>query len=203
MRFPTWKRMLDIIGSLGALAAFSPLIALISMIVLITDGRPIFYRQNRIGQGGKMFRILKFRSMFRNSDEILKSNSQIYSQYIANDYKLPEGEDPRITKIGRFLRKTSLDELPQFWNVLVGDMSLVGPRPIVKEELKEYGSKKEQFLLMKPGITGIWQISGRSELKYPERTEVELKYLKKQSFGYDIQVLFKTVHCVVKREGAF
>jgi len=197
------KRLFDIVGSILALLAFSPLFILLSVLILITDGRPIFYRQNRIGKGGKMFRIIKFRSMYKDADKILKSNPAIYQKYLENDYKLPEGEDPRITKIGRILRKTSLDELPQFINVLKGDMSLVGPRPIVPEELREYGEKKNEFLLMKPGITGIWQVSGRSELKYPERTRVELKYMQVQSFSYDLRVLYKTVNCVFKRQGAF
>jgi len=197
------KRLFDIIGSILALLAFSPLFILIGVLILITDGHPIFYRQNRIGQGGKIFRIIKFRSMYKDADKILKNNPDVYRKYLENDYKLPEGEDPRITKIGRFLRKTSLDELPQFLNVLIGDMSLVGPRPIVPEELREYGEKKSKFLMMKPGITGIWQVSGRSELKYPERTEVELKYIQVQSFSFDLRVLFKTVNCVLKRQGAF
>jgi len=197
------KRLFDIIGSILALLAFSPLFILIGVLILITDGHPIFYRQNRIGQGGKNFRIIKFRSMYKDADKILKNNPDVYRKYLENDYKLPEGEDPRITKIGRFLRKTSLDELPQFLNVLIGDMSLVGPRPIVPEELREYGEKKSKFLMMKPGITGIWQVSGRSELKYPERTEVELKYIQVQSFSFDLRVLFKTVNCVLKRQGAF
>ncbi|NLP43381.1 MAG: sugar transferase [Peptococcaceae bacterium] len=197
------KRLFDIVGSVFALIAFSPLFILLSMLILITDGRPVFYRQKRIGKGGKTFRIIKFRSMYKDADKILKNNPTIYQKYLENDYKLPEGEDPRITKIGLFLRKTSLDELPQFFNVLKGDMSLVGPRPIVPEELQEYGEKKNKFLLMKPGITGIWQVSGRSELKYPERTEVELKYIQVQSFRFDLRVLFKTVNCVFKRQGAF
>lgn len=202
-KFPGWKRMIDILGALVGLILFSPTMVIISFLIYVTDGRPIFFSQDRLGLGGETFHIFKFRSMRRDAEETLRSNPVIYNKYISNNYKLPEGEDPRITKIGLFLRKTSLDEIPQFWNVLIGDMSMVGPRPIVQEELSEYGSKRYLFLGMKPGITGVWQVSGRSDLKYPERAAVELSYLDKQRITYDIAILFRTAYCVFKRKGAF
>ncbi|MCO1600977.1 sugar transferase [Desulfosporosinus nitroreducens] len=201
-KFPGWKRMIDIIGALVGLILFSPIIVVVSFIIYVTDGRPIFFSQDRLGLGGETFHIYKFRSMRRDAEEVLRGNPVIYNKYVSNNYKLPEGQDPRITKIGFFLRKTSLDELPQFWNVLIGNMSLVGPRPIVQAELNEYGSKRFLFLNMKPGITGVWQVSGRSDLKYPERVDVELSYLEKQGMTFDIAVLFRTVYCVFKRKGA-
>ncbi|MGC7870004.1 sugar transferase [Desulfosporosinus sp. SYSU MS00001] len=202
-KFPIWKRSVDLVGALIGLVILFPIFSIILFLILITDGRPIFFSQERLGIGGETFRIFKFRSMRKDAEEILRIDPVIYDLYVSNDYKLPEGEDPRITKIGLFLRKTSLDEIPQFWNVLIGDMSLVGPRPIVWDELNEYGSKKHLFLSMKPGITGVWQVSGRSGLKYPERADVELSYLEKQGMAFDIAVLFRTVFCVVKRKGAF
>jgi len=140
--------------------------------------------------------------MQRNAEKILQENSDLYEEYVKNDYKFPEGKDPRITKFGNILRKTSLDELPQFWNVLMGDMSLVGPRPIVIDELNEYSSNKIEFLKMKPGITGIWQVSGRSNIQYPERSDLELSYLQYQGLWFDIKILLKTIFCVFNKIGA-
>lgn len=202
-QFPRWKRTMDVLGGLIGLILFSPVFIIIALLIFLTDGRPIFFRQPRIGWLGETFYIWKFRSMRKNAEEVLKSNREIYRKYVENDYKLPEGEDPRVTSIGRLIRKTSLDELPQFWNVLKGEMSLVGPRPIVPAELEEYQGQKALFLKMKPGITGVWQVSGRSELKYPERATLELSYLNKQNLKYDIAVILKTLYCVFKRDGAF
>ncbi|MDR3586002.1 MAG: sugar transferase [Desulfosporosinus sp.] len=200
--FPSWKRTLDIFGATFGSILFSPIVAIVAIIIFLTDGRPVFFRQQRIGRGGDAFYVYKFRSMRKNAEEVLKTNPEIYKAYVENNYKLPEGEDPRITWIGHILRKSSLDELPQFLNVLKGEMSLVGPRPIVEEELAEYGRDAIKFLAMKPGITGIWQVSGRSSLKYPERAWLELSYLNKQCLLFDVKTLFQTVHCVVKRTGA-
>lgn len=202
-KFPRLKRTIDILGGFLGLILFSPIIAIISVLIYITDGRPIFFSQDRLGLGGETFQIFKFRSMRRDAEEILRKNPVIYKKYVSNNYKLPEGEDPRITKIGLFLRKSSLDELPQFWNVLIGDMSLVGPRPIIQDELNEYGSQRYLFLSMKPGITGVWQVSGRSDIKYPERVDLELSYLDKQGITFDIAVVLRTVYCVLKRKGAY
>lgn len=200
--FPLWKRTFDILFAIFALIITSPFTLLISMLILITDGRPVTFKQQRIGWNGKPFYIIKFRSMCRNAEEVLQREPEIYKKYIENDYKLPEGEDPRITKLGGFLRKTSLDELLQFCNVLKGDMSVVGPRPIIPIELEEYGNSKWLFLSMKPGVTGIWQVTGRSNIVYPERMYLELSYVDKQGLLLDIIVIFKTIFKVLKRSGA-
>jgi len=202
VEFYSSKRILDLVGSISSLIFFTPIYIIISLIILITDGRPILFRQARVGEGGKTFYIYKFRSMQRNAEKILQENSDLYEEYVKNDYKFPEGKDPRITKFGNILRKTSLDELPQFWNVLMGDMSLVGPRPIVIDELNEYSSNKIEFLKMKPGITGIWQVSGRSNIQYPERSDLELSYLQYQGLWFDIKILLKTIFCVFNKIGA-
>lgn len=141
--------------------------------------------------------------MIVNAEEKLKSNRILYEKYLRNNYKLEPEEDPRITRIGKFLRKTSLDELPQFLNVLKGDMSLVGPRPVVKEELNEYKQKESIFLSVKPGLTGYWQVCGRSDVGYPERVDIELFYVYNQSIWLDIKILIKTVLLVMLRKGAY
>ena len=163
----------------------------------------MFFKQQRYGKNGEKFNIYKFRSMVKNADEKLKSNKHLYEKYVQNNYKLEQDEDPRITKLGRFLRKTSLDELPQLINVLKGEMSIVGPRPIVDEELIEYKHLKDDFLSVKPGITGYWQISGRSEVGYPERVDLELYYVYHQSLLLDIKIILKTVVVVFLKKGAY
>jgi len=198
------KRTLDISGALIGL--FILFIVLIPFIFIYSIGKnkgEMLFKQKRIGQYGEVFEIYKFRSMVENAEEVLKRDKDLYTKYIANSYKLEAEEDPRITTFGRFIRKTSLDELPQFLNVLKGEMSLVGPRPIVQEELNEYGNKKALFLSAKPGITGYWQTCGRSEVNYPERVNVELYYMNNQSVLLDIQILFKTVVHVLIRKGAY
>ncbi len=198
------KRMIDIIGATVGLIVFSPLFLLISLTYMFGEGKgPMFFRQKRVGKGGKIFYIYKFRSMVVNAEQVLKANKVLYAKYIKNNYKLEQNEDPRITKVGRFLRKTSLDELPQLINVLKGEMSLVGPRPVVVEELKEYGAKTSEFLSVSPGLTGYWQVSGRSDVGYPERIDIELYYVHHQSLRLDIIILFKTVLFVLMRKGAY
>jgi lipopolysaccharide/colanic/teichoic acid biosynthesis glycosyltransferase len=200
--FSLRKRIFDVLFAIVALMITSPFALAIGILILITDGRPVTFKQQRIGLHGTPFYIIKFRSMCKNAEEVLQRNPEIYQKYIENDYKLPEDEDPRITKLGAFLRKSSLDELLQFWNVLKGDMSVVGPRPIVPVELEEYGDSKGEFLAMKPGVTGVWQISGRSDVGYPERMYLELSYINKQGLLFDVKVIFKTVWAVLRRSGA-
>jgi lipopolysaccharide/colanic/teichoic acid biosynthesis glycosyltransferase len=201
-KFPLWKRAFDILFAAVALIITSPFMAVISLLVLITDGQPITFKQKRIGLNGKSFEIIKFRSMCRNAEEVLHKNAAIYQKYMDNGYKLSEGEDPRVTKLGAFLRKTSLDELPQFWNVLTGSMSIVGPRPIVPVELNEYGANKKAFLSMKPGVTGVWQVSGRSDIVYPQRIYLELSYLNKRNLVFDMLIIIKTIFKILERSGA-
>jgi len=198
------KRCIDILLAILGLIVTSPLFILIALLYLFGESKgQVFFKQQRYGKSGKKFNIYKFRSMVVNADEKLKSNKLLYEKYLLNNYKLEQEEDPRITKIGRFLRKTSLDELPQLINVLKGEMSIVGPRPIVDEELIEYKHLKDDFLSVKPGITGYWQISGRSEVGYPERVDLELYYVYHQSLLLDIKIILKTVVVVFLKKGAY
>ncbi|WP_249222121.1 sugar transferase [Planococcus sp. MSAK28401] len=198
------KRALDIIGSIVGLIVLLIVILPLSFFYTVGSNRgPMFFKQERIGQKGNVFYIYKFRSMVTNAEEVLRKDIKLYEKYVNSSYKLEPEEDPRITAFGRFIRKTSLDELPQFLNVLKGDMSLVGPRPIVQVELDEYQEKKELFLSAKPGITGHWQTCGRSNINYPERVDIELHYMYSQSFWMDIKILFKTVIQVLMRKGAY
>ncbi|MEK5229554.1 sugar transferase [Bacillus sp. CH_50] len=195
---------MDLIGAIVGLIVFSPIFLLISILYMIGNNKgPVFFKQIRMGKNGKEFHIYKFRSMIVNAEEKLRSNEILYKKYIDNNYKLEPSEDPRITKVGQFLRKTSLDELPQFLNVLKGDMSLVGPRPVVQEELVEYGERKDEFLSVKPGLTGYWQVSGRSDVGYPERVDLELYYAYNASLWFDIKILLLTVKNVVVGRGAY
>lgn len=198
------KRLLDILGALIGLILTGPIFIIISLVYLSGENKgPVFFKQSRVGKNGEFFYIYKFRSMVTNAENKLKMDKELYKKYIENNYKLEPEEDPRITELGRFLRKTSLDELPQLINVLKGDMSLVGPRPVVREELGEYGSRSKMFLSVQPGITGYWQVSGRSDIGYPERVDIELYYVENQSLLLDIKILFLTVVYVLLRRGAY
>lgn len=189
--------------SLVLLIALSPLIAGLAVAVLVTSGRPVFYGGVRMGKDGRPFRMWKLRTMVPNAEALIEYWKQkgteegiVYLQ----SYKLQR--DPRITPLGRFLRKTSLDELPQLWNVLKGDMSIVGPRPIVEGELEEkYGEKRDVFLSVRPGITGLWQVSGRNQIDYPERANLELSYVLNLSALYDASILLRTVPVLLRLNG--
>ncbi|MED4023438.1 MULTISPECIES: sugar transferase [Priestia] len=198
------KRVIDIFGAIVGLILLAPLFVLITTLYKFGHSKgPIFFKQDRIGKNGQYFKIYKFRSMILNAEQKLKENQELYQKYIDNNYKLEPHEDPRITSLGQFLRKTSLDEIPQLINVLKGDMSLVGPRPIVEEELKEYGMKTDKFLSVKPGLTGFWQISGRSDVGYPERVDLELYYVYNQSLFFDCKIILMTIWQVLLRKGAY
>ncbi|XXD09007.1 undecaprenyl-phosphate galactose phosphotransferase WbaP [Klebsiella sp. R445] len=197
------KRLFDIIGSLAIIIVLSPLLVYISRKVK-TDGGPAIYGHERIGKGGKSFKCLKFRSMVINSKEVLaellNSDTDAKAEWDAT-FKLKN--DPRITKIGGFLRRTSLDELPQLFNVLKGEMSLVGPRPIITAELERYNDEVDYYLLSKPGMTGLWQVSGRSDVDYETRVYLDAWYVKNWSMWNDIAILFKTISVVLKKDGAY
>ncbi|HEX6617639.1 MAG TPA: sugar transferase, partial [Gemmatimonadales bacterium] len=156
----------------------------------------------RVGAWGRPFRCLKFRTMRVDAEQLLRSDPAMYSEYVRNNYKLPEGRDPRITRVGLLLRKTSLDELPQLWNVLRGDMSLIGPRPVVPDELTEYGGQRRMLLSVKPGITGEWAITGRSSVGYPQRAAIEIGYVRRWRLIADLAILWRTVPSVLTRRGA-
>ena len=166
------------------------------------NGFPVLFKQKRLGKNGKIFTILKFRTMRKDAEIILGENIELYDNYIKNDYKLHPSEDPRLIRFGALLRKTSLDELPQFFCVLKGDMSLVGPRPIVPQEIERYEGHERDFLSVKPGITGLWQVSGRSEIEYPQRKYLDLLYVKNKSLFLDFKILLKTIVTVVRKSGA-
>ncbi|HGV3488669.1 TPA: undecaprenyl-phosphate galactose phosphotransferase WbaP, partial [Raoultella planticola] len=191
------KRTFDIIGSLSIIIVLSPALIYISRKVK-KDGGPAIYGHERIGKGGKPFKCLKFRSMVINSkevlEELLSTNSSAKEEWDAT-FKLKD--DPRITKIGGFLRRTSLDELPQLFNVLKGEMSLVGPRPIITAELERYNDEVDYYLLSKPGMTGLWQVSGRSDVDYETRVYLDAWYVKNWSMWNDIAILFKTIGVVL------
>lgn len=197
------KRTFDILGSLAIILVSSPLLLYIAFKVKKDNG-PAIYGHERIGKGGRPFKCLKFRSMVTNSkevlDELLKSNPEAKEEWYAT-FKLKD--DPRITDIGKFLRKTSLDELPQLFNVLRGDMSLVGPRPIITAELERYSDEVDYYLLSKPGMTGLWQVSGRSDVDYETRVYLDAWYVKNWSMWNDIAILFKTIGVVLKKDGAY
>lgn len=197
------KRTFDIIGSLSIIIVLSPALIYISRKVK-KDGGPAIYGHERIGKGGKPFKCLKFKSMVINSkevlEELLSTNSDAKEEWDAT-FKLKD--DPRITKIGGFLRRTSLDELPQLFNVLKGEMSLVGPRPIITAELERYNDEVDYYLLSKPGMTGLWQVSGRSDVDYETRVYLDAWYVKNWSMWNDIAILFKTIGVVLKKDGAY
>nr|BAT24046.1 undecaprenolphosphate hexose-1-P transferase [Klebsiella sp. 3534/51] len=197
------KRAFDIIGAVAIIILLSPALIYICRKVK-RDGGPAIYGHERIGKGGRPFKCLKFRSMVINSkevlDELLKNDEEARKEWEAT-FKLKE--DPRITKIGAFLRRTSLDELPQLFNVLKGEMSLVGPRPIITAELERYNDEVDYYLLSKPGMTGLWQVSGRSDVDYETRVYLDAWYVKNWSMWNDIAILFKTVGVVLKRDGAY
>ncbi|HAQ4990231.1 sugar transferase [Enterococcus faecium] len=200
------KRSLDIVGGVIGLIPFGIAYGVLFIPYKVGSNKgPMIFNQKRIGENGELFSIYKFRSMRVNADQILQADGELHQKYIANGYKLEPNEDPRITKLGRFIRKTSIDELPQFINVIKGNMSLVGPRPIVTEELEEYkkAGKVSEFLSMKPGITGVWQTAGRSNVGYPDRVFLEISYAKKNSIRFDLKVIGKTIVKVFKKEGAY
>lgn len=199
-----FKRFFDISISLLGLIISSPLFLVLKLIYLFGENKgPLIFKQKRVGKNGELFYIYKFRSMIVDAEKKLKSNKVLYQKYINNNYKLEPNEDPRITSLGRFLRATSLDEIPQLINVLEGSMSLVGPRPVVEDELEEYEGHISKILSVRPGITGYWQVSGRSNVGYPERVYIELDYIDKKSIKLDFYIFVKTIAMVLLRKGAY
>lgn len=199
-----FKRLFDIVATVLGGILILPIVGIISLLIYIDSPGPIVFGHKRVGQNGKEFPCYKFRSMILNAqeylEEYLKNNPEAREEW-ERDFKLKD--DPRVTKIGKFLRKTSLDELPQLWNVLIGDMSLVGPRPIVRAEVEKYGDYINDFYLVPPGITGVWQVSGRSDTTYEERVLMDSWYVHNWSVWIDIVYLVKTVLAVVKGKGAY
>lgn len=206
--FHLFKRSVDIFGSLFLLILFSPILLIVSILVKKSSPGPIFFKQKRVGKNSKPFYMFKFRSMYiGDNDKLLKNNyPQLWQQYKKADWKLPMNKDPRITPIGKFIRSTSIDEMPQFINVILGDMSLVGPRAYREEELQEYASKYphtegliSDIRSVKPGITGIWQTSGRNELTFEQRAKLDSYYARNRSFRNEILILLKTPLAMLSR----
>ena len=198
------KRSFDITAACVGLVLLIPLLFLIAMAVKFADRGPIFYRHWRIGRNGVPFPCLKFRTMVPNSDTVLRrhlaTNHRAASEW-QRGCKLKD--DPRITPLGLVLRKTSLDELPQLFNILKGEMSVVGPRPIVTEEIAKYGDAIEHYLAARPGLTGLWQISGRNDVDYGIRVALDRRYVEEWSFGRDLLIIFKTAVVVLSSRGCY
>ena len=197
------KRLLDIVGAITLGLVFLPLIVTI-VLLMRRDGSSVIYRHRRVGRGGQMFSCLKFRTMVPNADQVLRGllekDPDLRAEWI-RDHKLRN--DPRVTPLGRFLRRTSLDELPQLLNVLGGEMSLVGPRPIVREELLRYGRNVGIYLAAKPGITGLWQVTGRNDTDYRRRVVLDTYYVRNQNLLLDLYILAKTTRVVLGGNGAY
>jgi len=194
------KRTLDLIGALIALVVSAPLTLIAALAIKLESRGPIFYRSTRVGRGGKPFTFFKLRSMVNGADQHRHHLSHL-NECDGPVFKI--SNDPRVTGVGRFLRTTSLDELPQFWNVLRGDMSLVGPRPPLPEEVSHYLPWQMRRLDVRPGITCLWQISGRSRIGFEEWMRLDLEYIKRQSFPMDLRILLRTIPAVLSREGAY
>lgn len=191
------KRLFDIVFSLSVLVLFSPVYLVLALLIAINSPGPIFYVQERVGRNYKHFGCIKFRTMIVNADEVLRQmieKDPALQQEFADNFKLKQ--DPRITWIGRFLRVTSLDEFPQFWNVLMGDMSVVGPRPLVPQELYMYGRHMDKVLTIKPGITGLWQVSGRNDIPYERRVKIDVYYANFRNFWLDLWIIILTLGVV-------
>lgn len=194
------KRTLDITGSLFFLILLSPLFLVTAIAILIEDGRPIFYNQTRVTKKGRLFKMYKFRSMFNNADEIKKT---LESDERTGSVIFKMKNDPRITRSGRIIRKLSIDELPQLWNVLTGDLSLVGPRPPLPAEVAEYSTMDVKRLSVTPGLTCIWQVSGRSDIDFENQVLMDIDYIKQRSLLTDLKLLLKTIPAVLSGKGAY
>lgn len=194
------KRLLDIFISFVAIVLLLPVFIIISIAIKATSKGSVFFIHKRVGKNGKTIGIYKFRSMVENAEALIAEFTEEQKAEFSMNFKLDN--DPRITKIGKFLRKTSLDELPQLFNILKGDLSIVGPRPIIEEETKMYGNYKDMLLSIKPGLTGFWAANGRSDIPYSRRRAMEIYYVKNRSLALDFVIVIKTFLSVFKGSGA-
>lgn len=196
------KRALD----LAVVLVTAPVVLVVglvtALVVLVTSGRPVLFAHERVGLGGRTFRMYKFRTMRPEAERLLQADPLLMQEYVENGYKLPAEVDQRITRVGRFLRRSSLDELPQWLNVLAGHMSVVGPRPVVPAEIENYGVHRDAYLSVRPGITGAWQVNGRSTLDYPERVAIDAEYVRSWSLRRDLAILLRTPVAVITARGA-
>jgi lipopolysaccharide/colanic/teichoic acid biosynthesis glycosyltransferase len=195
------KRILDILGSLFGLVLFFPVFIILAVLIKLESPKdPVFFKQLRVGKNEKLFHVYKFRSMVSDAEKLL---DHLLAQNEVSGAMFKMKNDPRVTRIGRFIRKTSIDEVPQLWNVLIGNMSLVGPRPPLPREVSEYTAYDMQRLLVIPGCTGLWQISGRSNVGFHEMVELDLIYIQKRSIFIDLQIIYKTVWVLFGSKNAF
>ncbi len=194
------KRIFDVLSAGAALLVLLPVFIVLSLLIALDSEGPVIFKHKRVGKNGKPIALYKFRSMVNDAEEAIKRFTPEQKAEWEKSFKLEN--DPRITKIGAFLRKTSLDELPQLLNIIKGDLSVVGPRPVVDEEVERYGENKEKFLSVTPGLTGYWQAYARSDCSYEQRIEMELYYVDHASFWWDIKIIFATVGAVLSRKGA-
>ncbi|WP_419741932.1 sugar transferase [Paraclostridium dentum] len=196
------KRTIDIVGSFLGILLLSPVFIIVAIAIKVEDPKgKVIFGHKRVGKNGKLFPCLKFRSMFANAEEMKKHFTTAQKKEYAETFKLKD--DPRVTKVGNFIRKTSLDELPQLFNILIGQMTIVGPRPIVTKELEFYGEYSEFYKTVQPGLTGLWQVKGRSDTTYEERVELDMEYVETRSTLKDIYIIFMTVLKVIKKDGAY
>ncbi len=200
------KRLFDIVFSLSVLIVCAPVYLLLAIAIAYTSSGSVFYIQERVGKNYQRFGCIKFRTMIPNADRLLDrmmAESEDLRQEFSENFKLKQ--DPRITKIGKFLRMTNLDEFPQFINVLKGEMSVVGPRPLVPEEIERYGNSIDRVLTIRPGVTGLWQVSGRNDIPYADRIRIDVRYVKRRSLWLDLHIVVKTIYLMVvpKNNGAY
>ena len=194
------KRIMDVVCSAAALAVLSPIFLAVAVAIKLEDKGPVIFTQNRTGKDGRVFRMYKFRSMYVDAE---KRRSELLARNEADGPLFKIADDPRVTKVGRFIRRTSIDELPQLVNILKGEMSIVGPRPLVTYEQNQCNEYQAQRLLVKPGLTCIWQVSGRSDTSFDELIEMDLEYIRNQSLLLDIKLILKTVVVVFTHKGAY
>ncbi|MEX2526822.1 MAG: sugar transferase [Gemmatimonadota bacterium] len=201
MSYPFFKRLFDIVGSSLGLVLSSPLFLLSAILVKVSSRGPVLFGHRRCGKDGTTFSCLKFRTMVVDAERRLEEDEKLREQHRANGFKLPLRKDPRVTSVGRFLRVTHLDELPQLVNVLRGDMSLVGPRPIVEQELALFGDDAQALLTVQPGIFGAWTAQGKNRAAYPERARIEVSYVKDRSFSKDLKILARNLPVLARGQG--
>lgn len=194
------KRSFDVVSSIIAIIAMLPIYLIIAIVVKLDSRGSIFFKHERLGLDGKIIKVYKFRTMVVNAQQILKNMPEEKKMEFEKNFKFED--DPRITKVGKFLRQSSLDELPQLINIIKGEMSVVGPRPIVMKELEKYGMNGDKLLTIKPGLTGNWQVNGRSNTSYEHRVKLDMDYIDTRNFSRDMVIIAKTVGVVYKKVGA-
>ena len=191
------KRLFDLIVALTLLVLASPLILVVSLLIKLTSSGPVFFAHRRCGFQGQHLPCLKFRTMVQDAEEVLSNDRELHDLYRDSDFKVPRDRDLRVTKMGHFLRYTHVDELPQLINVLTGGMSLVGPRPIISDELEIYGSRADELLSVRPGVFGVWTAQGKDRVSYPERADLELEYVRTRSFLGDLFILARNIPVLI------